>query len=226
MISHYLEALKFQTNIGKAVAIFGGKTPHPQSIVVGGVTSVADMLNPQRLNDYIFIIKEAKDFIDRAYLPDAKLLARSYRDEIKAGIGRANGNFLSVGGYSFEGEQKLFCDGVIHNHDISFVIIVEEVFEHLVFNSPIFLMEDHKTGFIAVVYRISSNRLLRELVLELGEFHSNDKALTLGIKRARSYGFPMALSNINLRSKCIRKYFDIQGVLDPVITDGCAPQGR
>ncbi|MCX6076137.1 MAG: nickel-dependent hydrogenase large subunit [Campylobacterales bacterium] len=117
LISHYLQALKFQTNISKAVAIFGGKTPHPQSIVVGGVTSVADMLNPQRLNDYLFIIKEAKEFIDRAYLPDMKLIARAYRGEIKEGRGRANGNFLSVGGYEFEGEQRLFCSGVIQDHD-------------------------------------------------------------------------------------------------------------
>ncbi len=116
ILSHYLEALKFQTNISKAVAIFGGKTPHPQSIVVGGVTSVADMLNPQRLNDYLFIIKEAKDFIDRAYLPDAKLLSVAYRDEIKAGVGRANGNFLSVGGYEFD-DRRLFCSGVIYGHD-------------------------------------------------------------------------------------------------------------
>jgi quinone-reactive Ni/Fe-hydrogenase large subunit len=117
MISHYLEALKFQTKISKAIAIFGGKTPHPQSIVVGGITSVADMLNPQRLNDYLFVIKEAKEFIDRAYIPDAKLLASAYRDEIKAGVGRANGNFMSVGGYEFEGEQRLFCSGVIYGHD-------------------------------------------------------------------------------------------------------------
>lgn len=117
MISHYLEALKFQTNISKAVAIFGGKTPHPQSIVVGGITSVADMLNPQRLNDYLFVIKESKEFIERAYLADAKLLAIAYRDEIKAGIGRANGNFMSVGGYEFEGERRLFCNGVIYNHE-------------------------------------------------------------------------------------------------------------
>ncbi len=117
MISHYLEALKFQTTISKAVAIFGGKTPHPQSIVVGGVTSVADMINPQRLNDYIFIIKNAKDFIDRAYIPDAKLLCVAYKDEIKAGVGRANGNFMSVGGYEFEGERQLFCSGIIYKHD-------------------------------------------------------------------------------------------------------------
>ena len=119
LLSHYLQALKFQTNISKAVAIFGGKTPHPQSIVVGGVTSVADMLNPQRLNDYLFIIKEAKEFIDRAYLPDMKLIATAYREEMKAGAGRANGNFLCVGGYEFEGEQRLFCNGVMYGHDFT-----------------------------------------------------------------------------------------------------------
>ncbi len=117
LLSHYLEALKFQSNISKAIAIFGAKTPHPQTIVVGGITSVADMLNPQRLNDFIFIMKEAKDFIDRAYLPDMKLLATAYKDEIKTASGRSIGNFLSVGGYSFDKENQLFEDGVIYDHD-------------------------------------------------------------------------------------------------------------
>ena len=118
IFSHYLDALKFQTNISKAIAIFGGKTPHPQSIVVGGISSVADMLNPARLNEYIFIIKESKEFIDRAYIPDMKLLATAYRHEIKAGSGRANGNFISVGGYEFD-DSKLFESGVIYNHDFT-----------------------------------------------------------------------------------------------------------
>ncbi|WP_345978570.1 nickel-dependent hydrogenase large subunit [Sulfurimonas sp. HSL3-2] len=119
LISHYLEALEFQASISKAVAIFGAKTPHPQTLVVGGVTSVADMLNPQRLNDYLFVIKDAKEFITRAYLPDMKLIAMAYRDEIKAGLGRANGNFLCVGGYEFEGEQNLFSSGIIYGHDFT-----------------------------------------------------------------------------------------------------------
>ncbi|WP_373032141.1 nickel-dependent hydrogenase large subunit [Sulfurovum sp.] len=117
LLSHYLEALKFQTDISKAIAIFGAKTPHPQTIVVGGITSVADMLNPQRLNDFIFILKEAKGFIDRAYLPDMKLLATAYKEEIKAGSGRSIGNFLSVGGYCFDNENLLFENGVIYGHD-------------------------------------------------------------------------------------------------------------
>ena len=117
LLSHYLEALKFQSEISKAIAIFGAKTPHPQTIVVGGITSVADMLNPQRLNDFIFIMKEAKDFIDRAYLPDMKLLATAYKDEIKAASGRSIGNFLCVGGYAFDKENELFESGVIYDHD-------------------------------------------------------------------------------------------------------------
>jgi len=117
LLSHYLEALKFQSNISKAIAIFGAKTPHPQTIVVGGITSVADMLNPQRLNDFIFIMKDAKDFIDRAYLPDMKLLASAYKEEMKTGSGRSSGNFLSVGGYAFDNENLLFENGVIYGHD-------------------------------------------------------------------------------------------------------------
>ena len=133
LLSHYLEALKFQTDISKAIAIFGAKTPHPQTIVVGGVTSVADMLNPQRLNDFIFILKEAKGFIDRAYLPDMKLLATAYKDEIRAGSGRSTGNFLSVGGYCFDNEHQLFESGVIYGHDFENIehfdeqLITEEV---------------------------------------------------------------------------------------------------
>jgi quinone-reactive Ni/Fe-hydrogenase large subunit len=133
LLSHYLEALKFQTDISKAIAIFGAKTPHPQTIVVGGITSVADMLNPQRLNEFIFILKEAKGFIDRAYLPDMKLIATAYRDEIKAGSGQSSGNFLSVGGYCFDNEHTLFEDGVIYEHDFMNIkdfdaqLITEEV---------------------------------------------------------------------------------------------------
>jgi len=126
LLSHYLEALKFQSNISQAIAIFGAKTPHPQTIVVGGITSVADMLNPQKLNDFIFIMKEAKGFIDRAYLPDMKLLATAYREEIKAGSGRSIGNFLSVGGYCFDKENQLFEAGVIYGHDLENVESFDE----------------------------------------------------------------------------------------------------
>ncbi|MCK9374270.1 MAG: nickel-dependent hydrogenase large subunit [Sulfuricurvum sp.] len=116
-MNHYLEALRLQHDISKAIAIFAGKTPHPQNLVVGGVTSVADMLNPQRLNDFMFIIKETRDFIERAYIPDMKMIVNGYRESMEAGEGRGNGNFLCCGGYRFGGKEELFTGGVIRGHD-------------------------------------------------------------------------------------------------------------
>ncbi|MEJ2469203.1 MAG: nickel-dependent hydrogenase large subunit, partial [Campylobacterales bacterium] len=116
-MNHYLEALRIQRDLSKAVAIFAGKTPHPQNLVVGGVTSVADMLNPQRLNDFMFLIKDARDFIERAYLPDIKMAVEAYCGEIKAGHGRGSGNFMAVGGYRFGQGRQLFEGGVVMGHD-------------------------------------------------------------------------------------------------------------
>jgi len=116
-MNHYLEALNIQREMSKAIAIFAGKTPHPQNLVVGGVTSVADMLNPQRLNDFIFIIKDTHDFIQRAYIPDMKMAVKAYKDEIKSGFGRGSGNFMAVGGYNLAGSEQLFEGGVITSHN-------------------------------------------------------------------------------------------------------------
>lgn len=116
-MNHYLEALRLQHDISKAIAIFSGKTPHPQNLVVGGVTSVADMLNPQRLNDFMFIIKETRDFIERAYIPDMKMIVNGYRESMEAGEGRGSGNFLCCGGYRFGSKEQLFEGGVITGHD-------------------------------------------------------------------------------------------------------------
>ncbi len=125
-MNHYLEALRVQRDLSRAVAIFAGKTPHPQNLVVGGVTSVADMLNPQRLNDFMFIIKDARDFIERAYLPDIKMAVEAYKDEIKAGLGRGSGNFMAVGGYRFGKEQQLFEGGVVLGHDFGNIEAFDE----------------------------------------------------------------------------------------------------
>ncbi len=125
-MSHYLDALNVQRELGKAIAIFAGKTPHPQNLVVGGVTSVADMLNPQRLNDFMFIIKDVRDFIQRAYIPDMKMIVRAYKDEIKSGSGRGSGNFMSSGGYQFGKQETLFESGIITGHDFENIQAFDE----------------------------------------------------------------------------------------------------
>ncbi|WP_419770732.1 MAG: nickel-dependent hydrogenase large subunit [Candidatus Marinarcus sp.] len=116
-MSHYFEALRIQREISKAIAIFAGKTPHPQYLVVGGVTSVMDMLNSSRLNDFMLILKEVNDFINRAYLPDVKMLCEVYKEDIHAGNGLGVGNFMAVGGYDFSKENQLFEAGVIKGFD-------------------------------------------------------------------------------------------------------------
>ncbi|MFA6145271.1 MAG: nickel-dependent hydrogenase large subunit [Sulfurimonas sp.] len=116
-MNHYLEALTLQRNLSKAVALFAGKTPHPQNLVVGGVTSVADMLNPQRLNDFLFIIKEVREFIERAYIPDMMMIVDGYRESIDVGEGRASGNFMGCGGYRFGDGHELFESGIVRGHD-------------------------------------------------------------------------------------------------------------
>ena len=116
-MNHYLEALRIQRDLSKAIAIFAGKTPHPQNLVVGGVTSVMDMLNPQRLNDFMFIIKDTREFVERAYIPDMKMMVKAYGEEIQAGYGRGSGNFMACGGYQFGKAETLFVDGIITAHD-------------------------------------------------------------------------------------------------------------
>lgn len=125
-LNHYLEALRIQRELSKAIAIFAGKTPHPQNLVVGGVTSVADMLNPQRLNDYMFILKDTRDFIERAYIPDMKMMAVAYKDEIAAGDGRGSGNFMAQGGYRFGKGEQLFTGGIIYGHDFGNIAEFDE----------------------------------------------------------------------------------------------------
>jgi [NiFe] hydrogenase large subunit len=69
--AHYIEALRLQAKAARMHAIFGGKNPHPQSLVVGGVTCVRD-LTPDRIAEFLYITKETQDFIQNVYIPDLK----------------------------------------------------------------------------------------------------------------------------------------------------------
>jgi len=132
-MNHYFEAPKIQRELGKAVAIFAGKTPHPQNLVVGGVTSVADMLNPDRLNQFMFIMKETREFIKNAYIPDIHMVTKAYLDDMKQGVGRGLGNLLATGGYTFGKQQTLFESGVVFEHHFEALepFEIEHITEHV-----------------------------------------------------------------------------------------------
>jgi [NiFe] hydrogenase large subunit len=91
--SHYIEALRLQAKAARMHAIFGGKNPHPQSLVVGGVTCVKD-LTPDRIGEFLFITKETQDFIKNVYIPDLLAVASFYKDWGAIG---GTSNFLAWG---------------------------------------------------------------------------------------------------------------------------------
>ncbi len=91
--AHYIEAIRLQARTARLHAIFGGKNPHPQSLVVGGMTCIRD-LRPDRLAEFLFITKEAQDFIKNVYIPDLLAVASFYKDW--GGIGGTT-NFLAYG---------------------------------------------------------------------------------------------------------------------------------
>ncbi|MEW5802699.1 MAG: nickel-dependent hydrogenase large subunit [bacterium] len=133
--SHYLDALSVQRVAAQMMAIFGGKNPHPQSLVVGGVTSVMDALDAHRLGEYLYRLKEVKNFIETAYFPDVLLAAQFYKGEGAANIGAGVKNYLSYGGFPLDDhwQETLFPRGVVWGgnlsqaHDIDEEKIKEEV---------------------------------------------------------------------------------------------------
>lgn len=110
--SHYLEAIKLQAKAARMHAILGGKNPHPQSLVVGGVTCVGD-LTPERINEFTGIWKETKAFVDEVYIPDLLTVASFYKDW--AGIGGNNKTYLCYGDFPQQGsnEDLLYPSGVL-----------------------------------------------------------------------------------------------------------------
>ncbi|MDY0326899.1 MAG: nickel-dependent hydrogenase large subunit [Arcobacteraceae bacterium] len=122
--AHYLQALDLQRDAAKLMAIFGGKMPHPQSIVVGGVTCVQDIQNPARIALFKTLLKKFNHFIKTAYLPDVYMAGSVYVSEALDGTGAGLKNYMSYGDFKlddtgFYQAANLFPSGVVLNGDLS-----------------------------------------------------------------------------------------------------------
>ncbi len=128
IVSHYLDALGVSKLGGQMMAIFGGKNPHPQSLVVGGVTSVMDALDAERIGEYLYRFKDLRNFIETAYIPDVLLAAAYYKDEGLKGIGGGVRNYLSYGGFAVDDSWNnfLFPRGVVVNRDLANPLKLDE----------------------------------------------------------------------------------------------------
>lgn len=125
-LSHYLECLRVQRLAAQMMAIFGGKNPHPQSLTVGGVTCVMDILSPARLGEYMIKFQEIADFINRAYYPDLVMAGKAYASEesVLNDIGVAN--LWTHKEFQLSKNEWLFESGVIMNGDLSKVEELDE----------------------------------------------------------------------------------------------------
>jgi len=116
--AHYIEALRLQSKSARMHAIFGGKNPHPQSLVVGGVSCVGDLV-PDRLAEFLYITRETQQFIEKVYIPDLLAVASFYKDW--GGIGGTS-NFMAWGDFpesAQEPESLYMPRGVIAKRDIA-----------------------------------------------------------------------------------------------------------
>ena len=123
--AHYIEALRLQAKAARMHAIFGGKNPHPQSLVVGGVTCVRD-LTPDRIAEFLYITKETQDFITNVYIPDLLAVASFYKDWGAIG---GTSNFLAWGEFpesDQEPESLYMPRGVIMKRNIGGVKMADQ----------------------------------------------------------------------------------------------------
>jgi Ni,Fe-hydrogenase I large subunit len=124
-VAHYLEALDWQREFIRIHSILGGKNPHLQSFLVGGMAKPVDLDSQAALNaDSIAalngLIARGRDFVTKVYLPDVLAVASFYKDWASHGSGV--GNYLVYGEYP-EGDtarpSPFLPSGVIRNKDLS-----------------------------------------------------------------------------------------------------------
>jgi hydrogenase large subunit len=148
-LSHYLEALDWQRRVMRIDTILGGRSPHPQTYIVGGMVLAPPWGGPAQalpgehpqqvekaspialssrgLADIATEIVDATGFVNDVFYPDVLALARYYREW--AGLGKGLGNYLSYGEFPEDDSDApalLLPRGRIVDGDISTVLSVEE----------------------------------------------------------------------------------------------------
>jgi Ni,Fe-hydrogenase I large subunit len=132
-VAHYIEALEFQRDYIRIHAVLGGKNPHLQTYLVGGMSTAMDpnepqaTINPERITFLAELASKALTFVDQVYIPDVLAVASFYRDWF--GRGEGLGNFLSYGDYpqgSVKDSSRFYLPrGAIFNRDLSKVYPVD-----------------------------------------------------------------------------------------------------
>jgi len=131
-VAHYLEALEWQRRFIRIHAILGGKNPHLQSFLVGGMATPVDpdsqnSLNMETIAALQKLVADGRDFVSRVYIPDVIAIASFYKDW--ASIGAGVGNYMSYGEYPEDdsADPTLYLPtGIIHGRDLTKIDPVDQ----------------------------------------------------------------------------------------------------
>jgi hydrogenase large subunit len=116
-VKHYIDALSLQAKARNMGAIFGGRQPHYQSLVVGGCTQYPDV---NMVAKYRTMLDEQAAFINDVYIPDVLAFGTGPLFPLaKMGLGGGHYNYMSYGGFDLDrdGKEKIFPAGVVTKLD-------------------------------------------------------------------------------------------------------------
>ncbi len=128
LLAHLLETLDWQRSLMRIHALLGGKDPHPQTYLVGGMAlappwggppppvnrghpRVPDHEAPIALSEAGIamidgLISDARTFVEQVFVPDVRLLAEAYPEWGALGVG--TGDYLAWGDYpSTDGKKPV-----------------------------------------------------------------------------------------------------------------------
>ncbi|HEY4752572.1 MAG TPA: nickel-dependent hydrogenase large subunit [Candidatus Limnocylindrales bacterium] len=134
-VAHYLDALDWQREVIRIHSVLGGKNPHLQTYLVGGMAAAVDPNSPNVINwERIAFIAERiammRTFVEQVYMPDVLAIGGfdGYKDWWSLGAGHKN--YLSYGGLQDglrNDESKFgFPRGIIAGGDLSKVLPVDQ----------------------------------------------------------------------------------------------------
>jgi len=147
--AHYLEALEWRRKMMRVPVILGGKSPHPQTYVMGGMALAPEWGGPSRpapgehlwgletkspaalssesLSDVSALIDEAKTFVEQVYIPDVISIMKGYSEwgQLGGGIG----HYLAFGEFPEDDTERpalLLPRGRVMGRDLSAVVQVDQ----------------------------------------------------------------------------------------------------
>ncbi|MFN8629487.1 MAG: nickel-dependent hydrogenase large subunit [Chloroflexota bacterium] len=134
-VSHYLDALEWQREVIKVHSVLGGKNPHLQTYLVGGMASAVDPNSPNVINwERITFIRERialmRKFVEQVYMPDVLAIGGFEGYAEWWGLGAGHKNYLAYGGLQsgLQNDESRFGfqRGIIMGGDLTKVVPLDQ----------------------------------------------------------------------------------------------------